>query len=142
MLSFDLTCSRYLANYLVCDMRNPRFNIKYGDVKTYIVSSAPCDDGPITIRLLSDILSRSMGYVPTSEFTGNLMEQSICDTDLECMVVLYSLLMRDHLPPSDVRVSISRILYSDNGNDLERHLVDNLDHENSNLLKSQLERFS
>lgn len=56
------------------------------------------------------------------------------------MVVLYSLLMMDHLPPRGVRESISRILYSDNGEDLERHLMENLDDENSNLLKVQLGR--
>ncbi|KAJ5927158.1 hypothetical protein N7516_008931 [Penicillium verrucosum] len=131
-----------LIGQFLHEMRNPQFKIEYGDVTTYIVSSAPCDDGPITTPLLSDILSRHMGYAPTREFTRNLMGASIYDTDLECMAVLYSLLMMDHLPPSGLRVSIIRILYSDNGEDLERHLVDNLDDDDSDWLKAQLERIS
>ncbi|CAG8178538.1 unnamed protein product [Penicillium nalgiovense] len=35
--------------------------------------------------------------------------------------------MMDILPPSSLRISIKRILYSHNGEDLMRHLVDNLD---------------
>ncbi|CDM36283.1 unnamed protein product [Penicillium roqueforti FM164] len=100
--------------------------IEYGDVATYIVSSALCDDGPITTDLLSGILSRYIGYAPPT-FIKNLMGLNAGNTDLECMVVLYSLLMMDILPPSSLRISIKRILYSHNGEDLMRHLVDNLD---------------
>ncbi|CAG8091707.1 unnamed protein product [Penicillium nalgiovense] len=108
------------------EMDNPQFMIEQGDVATYIVSSAPCDDGPITTDLLSGILSRHIGYAPPT-FIKNLMGSNAGNMDLECMVVLYSLLMMDILPPSSLRTSIKRILYSHNGEDLMRHLVDNLD---------------
>ncbi|CRL23515.1 unnamed protein product [Penicillium camemberti] len=108
------------------EMDNPQFMIEHGDVATYIVSSAPCDDSPITTDLLSGILSRHIGYAPPT-LIKNLMGSNAGNTDLECMVVLYSLLMTDILPPSSLRTSIKRILYSHNGEDLMRHLVDNLE---------------
>ena len=100
--------------------------IKYGDIATYIVSSALYNDGPITTDLLSGILSRYIGYTPPT-FIKNLIGLNTGNTDLECMVVLYSLLIIDILPPSSLRISIKRILYSHNGEDLMRHLMDNLD---------------
>jgi hypothetical protein len=90
-------------------MHNPQFAIKYDDVTAYIISLAQ-DDGPITADLLSSVLSWHIGYA------GN--------TDLECMVVLYSLLRMDILPPIGLRTPIKRMLYSHNGEDLNRHLVD------------------
>ncbi|CAG8076396.1 unnamed protein product, partial [Penicillium nalgiovense] len=108
------------------EMDNPQFMIEHGDVATYIVSSAPCDDGPVTTDLLSGILSRHIGYAPPT-FIKNLMGSNAGNTDLECIVVLYSLLMMDILPPSSLRTSIKRTLYSHNGEDLMRHLVDSLD---------------
>ena len=126
MFFFNPTHSRYLTNYSVHEMDNPQFMIEHGDVATYIVSSAPCDDGPITTDLLSGILSRHIGYAPPT-FIKNLMGSNAGNTDLECMVVLYSLLMMDILPPSSLRTSIKRILYSHTGEDLIRHLMDNLD---------------
>ncbi|CAI7599353.1 unnamed protein product [Penicillium viridicatum] len=128
------------------EMSNPQFIIEHDHVTTYIISSARCgygdgpiDDGPITTDLLSGILSRRIGYAPP-EFIENLVGPSVGNTDLECMVVLYSLLMMDILPRSGLRMSINRILYSHNGEDLMRHLVDNLDNEASYLLESQLAR--
>ena len=56
------------------------------------------------------------------------------NTDLECMVVLYSFLRMDILPPIGLRTPVKRMLYSHNGEDLMRHLVDNLD------IESYLER--
>ncbi|CAG8057850.1 unnamed protein product [Penicillium nalgiovense] len=126
MFFFDPTHSRHLTNYSVREMDNPQFMIEHGDVATYIVSSAPCDDGPITTDLLSGILSRHIGYAPPT-LIKNLIGSNAGNTDLECIVVLYSLLMMDILPPSSLRTSIKRILYSRNGEDLMRHLVDNLD---------------
>ncbi|CAG8908529.1 unnamed protein product [Penicillium egyptiacum] len=121
-------------------MSNPRFIIEQDDVTTYIISSAPwvCDEA-ITTDLLSDILSRNIGYAP-SAFIKSLVGQRVDNADLECMVVLYSLLMMDILPPCGVRVSINRILYAENGEDLQRHLVDKLDSVNSERLEMQLAR--
>lgn len=126
MFFFDPTYSRYLTNYSVREMDNPQFTIEHGDIATYIVSSAPYDDGPITTDLLSGILSRHIGCTPPT-LIKNLMGSNAGNTDLECIVVLYSLLMMDILPPSSLRTSIKRILYSHNGEDLIRHLVDNLE---------------
>lgn len=126
MFFFDPTHSRYLTNYSVREMDNPQFMIEHGDIATYIVSSAPYDDGPITTDLLSGILSRHIGCTPPT-LIKNLMGSNAGNTDLECIVVLYSLLMMDILPPSSLRTSIKRILYSHNGEDLIRHLVDNLE---------------
>ncbi|CAG8064176.1 unnamed protein product [Penicillium nalgiovense] len=123
---FDPTYSRYVTNYSVREMDNPQFMIEHGDVATYIVSSAPCDDRPITTDLLSGILSRHIGYAPPT-FIKNLIGSNADNTDLECMFVLYSLLMMDILPPSSLRTPIKRILYSHNREDLMRYLVDNLD---------------
>lgn len=142
MVLFDLTSSRYLANYLVYKIRNPQFKIEYSDITTYIVSSALYNDSPITTPLLSDILSRYIGYTPTQEFTRNLIGASIYDTDLEYIAVLYSLLIIDYLPLSGLRVLIICILYSDNREDLKRYLIDNLDNNDSDWLKAQLERIS
>lgn len=52
------------------------------------------------------------------------------------MVIVYSLLMIDLLPPINVRISVNRILYSLNGEDLKRYLTYNLDIEDSDLLES------
>ncbi|KAF4770570.1 hypothetical protein HAV15_012831 [Penicillium sp. str.  len=110
-------------------MSDPQFRIEVDDVNAYIVSTSPwVHDGPITTDVLSSILSRHIGYVPRAF------------TDFECMVVVYSLLMMDFLPPIDVRMSVNRILYSLNGNDLKRYLTDNLDTEDRDLLESQLQR--
>ncbi|CAG8178506.1 unnamed protein product [Penicillium nalgiovense] len=87
MFSFDPTHHRYLTNYTVREMDNPQFMIEHGDVTTYIVSSAPCDDGPITTDLVFGILSRHIGYAPPT-FIKNLMESNAGNTDMECMVVL------------------------------------------------------
>ncbi|CAG8887477.1 unnamed protein product [Penicillium egyptiacum] len=121
-------------------MSNPRFIIEQAYVTTYIISSAPwvCDEA-ITTDLLSDILSRHIGYAPSS-FIKSLVGQRVDNTDLECMVVLYSLLMMGILPPRDVHASINRILYAGNGEDLERHLIDQLDPVDSERLKTQLAR--
>jgi hypothetical protein len=99
MFFFDPTCSRYLANYSVREMSNPQFSIEYDDVTTYIIRSAPSlSDEPITADLLSGVLCRQIGYAPPA-FIRSLVEPSGDNTDLECMVVLYSLLMMDILPP-------------------------------------------
>lgn len=103
-------------------MHNPRFAIKYDDVTAYIISLAQ-DDGPITADLLSSILSWHIGYAPPT-LIKNLMGSNAGNTDLECMVVLYSLLSMDILPPIGLRTPIKRMLYSHNGEDLNRHLVD------------------
>jgi hypothetical protein len=123
MFFFDPTCSGYLTN--VREMSNPRFIIERDDVTTYIISSARrvYDDGPITTDLPSDFLSRHIGYAPPA-FIENLVGPGVNNTDLESMVVLYSLLIMDILPPSGLRIPINRILYSHNGEDLMRHLVD------------------
>jgi hypothetical protein len=140
MFFFDPTCSRYPAYSSVREMSNPQFSIEYDDVTTYIIRSAPSlSDGPITADLLSGVLYRQIGYAPPA-FIRSLVEPSADNTDLECMAVLYSLLMMDILPPSGLRMSINRILYSHNGEDLTRHLVDNLDNEARYLLESQLAR--
>ncbi|KAJ5531276.1 hypothetical protein N7527_004669 [Penicillium freii] len=109
------------------EMSDPQFRIEVDDVNAYIVSTSPwVYDGPITTDVLSSILSRYIGYVPR------------VFTDFECMVVVYSLLMMDFLPPIDVRMSVNRILYLLNGNDLKRYLTNNLDTEDRDLLESQL----
>ncbi|CAI7578589.1 unnamed protein product [Penicillium palitans] len=111
------------------EMSDPQFMIERDDVDAYIVSTSPwVHDGPITTNILSDILSWHIEYAPR-EFT-----------DLECMVVVYSLLMMDFLPPIDVHMSVNRILYSLNGEDLKRYLTHNLDTEDSDWLESQLQR--
>lgn len=139
-------CSRYLANYSVDKMRremsNPKFMIEHGDVTAYIVSTAPrVHDEPVTTHMLSDILFQHIGYTPWT-FIQKLVGLNSHNTDLECMVVLYSLLMMDFLPPSGLRGSMNRILYSHDGNHLMRHLVGNLDNEASHLLERQLGRIS
>lgn len=140
MILFNLISSRYLANYLVYKIRNPQFKIKYSNITTYIISSALYNNSLITISLLSNILSRYIGYTPTQEFTRNLIETNIYNIDLEYIAILYSLLIIDHLPPSSLYISIIRILQSDNREDLKYYLIDNLDNNNSNQLKAQLER--
>ena len=107
-------------------MDNPQFMIEHGDVATYIISSAPYNDRPITTDLLSGILSRHIGYAPPT-FIKNLIGSNASNTDLEYMVVLYSLLIMDILPPSSLHTPIKRILYSHNGEDLIHYLMDNLD---------------
>ncbi|KAJ5588779.1 hypothetical protein N7537_011457 [Penicillium hordei] len=118
-----------LVTQFFVEMSDPQFSIEDDAVNVYIVSTSPwVHDGPITTDVLYGILSQHIGYVPR-EFT-----------DLDCMVVVYSLLMMDFLPPIDLRMSVNRILYSLNGKDLTRYLTDNLDTEDSDLLESQLQR--
>lgn len=140
MILFNLISSRYLANYLVYKIRNPQFKIKYGNITTYIISSALYNNSLITTPLLSNILSLYIGYTLTQEFTRNLIGASIYNTDLEYIAMLYSLLIIDHLSLSSLYISIIYILYSDNREDLKCYLIDNLDNNNSNQLKAQLER--
>lgn len=110
-------------------MGDLQFMIEHDDVDAYIVSISPwVHDGPITTDILSNILSWHIGYAP-QEFT-----------DLEYMVVVYSLLMMDFLPPNDVRMSVNRTFYSCNGKNLKRYLKDNLYTEDSDWLQSQLRR--
>ncbi|CDM32953.1 hypothetical protein PROQFM164_S02g003104 [Penicillium roqueforti FM164] len=115
-----------VSPFPVHKMDNPQFMIEHGDVATYIISSAPYNDRPITTDLLSGILSRHIGYAPPT-FIKNLIGSNASNTDLEYMVVLYSLLIMDILPPSSLHTPIKRILYSHNGEDLIHYLMDNLD---------------
>lgn len=50
------------------------------------------------------------------------------------MVMVYSLLIIDFLPPNNIRILVNRILYLYNRKDLKRYIIDNLDTKDSDLL--------
>lgn len=69
-------------------------------------------------------------------------KESSCDSDtsLECIICIAQLLMNNHLPPFELRDSISSVFETSSGKDLQVYLT-NLDYDATNLDYVAVEAF-
>lgn len=133
------TLSFALADYIDLDMNHPEFQICYHVVACYALYARYQCECLINAGILHNALIDCIGYAPKS-LLESLTRVSNAETSCECIILLYSLLTLDFMPPGELRLPIKRILHSSNGDDLEQHTLNSLNEEDSLLLQSQLAR--